>query len=47
VRLPAFVFGPSWAVLPAFGDFTGALTVSPAAGSRLFVVADGEVLPVG
>jgi DNA ligase-associated metallophosphoesterase len=46
LRLPAFVFGPHCATLPAFGGFTGALTVTPAPADRVFVVAGDEVLPV-
>lgn len=45
-RLPCFWFGPAVGVLPAFGGFTGAAEVRPAAGDRVFVVADGQVIPV-
>lgn len=44
VRLPCFWFGARMAVLPAFGDFTGLWTVTPAAGDRVFVVAGEEVV---
>jgi len=43
LRLPCFHFGSAVGVLPAFGAFTGMHAVRPAAGDRLFVVADGEV----
>ncbi len=46
-RLPCFWFGPKIGVLPAFGDFTGAATVYPAAGDRVFVIAGQEVCEVG
>lgn len=46
-RLPCFVVGPRMAVLPAFGSFTGLGMVWPEAEERVFVVADGEVVPVG
>ncbi|CAN5814167.1 ligase-associated DNA damage response endonuclease PdeM [soil metagenome] len=46
-RLPCFLVRPGPAVLPAFGSFTGMASVIPAPGDHAFVVADGEVLPIG
>ncbi|MEM6337748.1 MAG: ligase-associated DNA damage response endonuclease PdeM, partial [Bacteroidota bacterium] len=46
VRLPAFVFGPRVGVLPAFGALTGMMTVRPATGDRVFVIAEGDVVEV-
>jgi DNA ligase-associated metallophosphoesterase len=46
-RLPCFLAGPRRTVLPAFGSFTGAATVSPAPGERVFVVAGDSVVEVG
>jgi DNA ligase-associated metallophosphoesterase len=46
-RLPCFVIRPGVAILPAFGSFTGMAPISPDPADRAFVVADGEVLPVG
>ena len=43
LRLPCFHFGERVGVLPAFGDFTGMHRIRPAAGDRVFVVADGDV----
>lgn len=45
-RLPCFWFADRAAVLPAFGDFTGAMTISPAPGDRAWVVAGDEVVEV-
>ena len=45
-RLPCFWFGPRGAVLPAFGEFTGAADVSPAPGDRIYVVAADAVLEI-
>lgn len=42
-RLPCFWFGAQWAVLPAFGEFTGLASVEPVAGDRVFVIA-GDVV---
>ena len=44
VRLPCFYFGKSYAVLPAFGKFTGLATLSPAPKEPVFVIADKQVL---
>lgn len=46
-RFPAFLFGPSQAVLPAFGLFTGLAMVRPRPGDRAAVIADGEVIDLG
>lgn len=43
LRLPCFHFGARVGLLPAFGAFTGMHAVRPAAGERVFVVADGAV----
>lgn len=45
-RLPCFWFGAEVAVLPAFGDFTGAANVHPAPRDRVFVLAGGGVVEV-
>jgi uncharacterized protein len=44
VRLPCFWFRERVAVLPAFGEFTGAADVEPAPGDRVFVIAGAEVV---
>jgi len=45
-RLPCFWFGSEIAVLPAFGEFTGLADIDASPGDRVWVVADGEVIPV-
>lgn len=45
-RLPCFHFGARCGVLPAFGEFTGTAEVRVREGDRLYVVAEGEVIPV-
>lgn len=45
-RLPCFWFGAQVAVLPAFGEFTGAAEIQPAPGDRVLVMAGGEVVEV-
>lgn len=46
-RLACFLVGPRGAILPAFGSFTGAATVSPRPGERAYVVAGEAVMAVG
>jgi DNA ligase-associated metallophosphoesterase len=46
LRLPCFHFGTVVGVLPAFGAFTGSAVVVPAAGDRVFAVAEDRVLEV-
>jgi len=46
VRLPCFWFGACVGVLPAFGEFTGTLTVKPKPGDKVFVAVDNVVLDV-
>jgi DNA ligase-associated metallophosphoesterase len=46
LRLPCFWFGERVGVLPAFGAFTGLKTIRPAAGDRVFALAEQAVLPV-
>ena len=47
LALPCFWFGAAVGVLPAFNSFTGGAEVRPAPGDRVFVIAGGDVLPVG
>lgn len=44
LRLPCFYVGAHQIVLPAFGHFTGGLTVRPKHGERVFVIAGDAVL---
>jgi DNA ligase-associated metallophosphoesterase len=46
LRLPCFLFGPQYAILPAFGSFTGMADVEPGPGDRVYVVAGNQVMPV-
>jgi DNA ligase-associated metallophosphoesterase len=45
--LPCFVVGEQRIILPAFGSFTGNALVRPAAGERIAVIADDEVISIG
>jgi uncharacterized protein len=43
LRLPCFWFGAQWAVLPAFGEFTGLATIDARPGDQVFIVAGDAV----
>ncbi len=45
-RLPAFRFGRSGGVLPAFTAFAGGLAIEPQGGDRVFVCAPGALVEV-
>lgn len=46
MTLPCFHFGTHLALLPAFGEFTGAALVRPVTGDRVYVIAGERVVPV-
>jgi len=43
LRLPCFWFGDDVGVLPAFGAFTGMHPIRPAAGDRVFAIAESTI----
>ena len=45
MTLPCFYFGRDYALLPAFGEFTGTAVVRPRPGEGVFVLAGDEVVP--
>ncbi len=47
LTLPCFFLDAAVGILPAFGGFTGTGTLRPGPGTRVFVIADGEVVPAG
>ncbi len=46
LRAPCFWFARDYAVLPAFGSFTGMSNVRGKKGDRIFAVGPNEVIPV-
>jgi len=46
LTLPCFWFAEPFAVLPAFGEFTGLSRIAPNPGDRIYVIAGEEVLSV-
>lgn len=45
MTLPCFYFGRDYALLPAFGEFTGTAVVRPRPGEAVFVLAGDEIVP--
>lgn len=45
-RLPCFIVGPRWLILPAFGGFTGLAEVEPTPHEAVYVIAGDDVLAV-
>jgi DNA ligase-associated metallophosphoesterase len=45
-RVPVFWFAERYAVLPAFGSFTGGAEIAAAPGDRVFAIADSTVIPL-
>ncbi|GAB4188943.1 MAG: ligase-associated DNA damage response endonuclease PdeM [Wenzhouxiangellaceae bacterium] len=45
-RLPVFWFGPDYAVLPAFGSFTGQALIQGTAQDRIYAVVNQRVVAV-
>jgi DNA ligase-associated metallophosphoesterase len=43
IRVPAFWFRSAYAVLPAFGSFTGGANVERQSGDRMYAVVEGSV----
>lgn len=46
LRLPCFHFGRRAGLLPSFGSFTGNATIRPQRGDQVFVLGEGEIIPI-
>jgi DNA ligase-associated metallophosphoesterase len=46
LRFPCFYFTQQYAVLPAFGKFTGTYPVEPSKGEQAFAIVNNSVIPV-
>jgi uncharacterized protein len=46
LRLPCFYFGQQYAVLPAFGKFTGTYVITPQKGDKVFAIAGKGLVEV-
>jgi DNA ligase-associated metallophosphoesterase len=44
VRLPAFFFRAQSILIPAFGRFTGSVSIKPLKSDRVFGIADGQIV---
>jgi len=45
-RLPCFYFSEDYGILPAFGSFTGAHTLTPSKKDSVYIIAENEVIQV-
>ena len=45
-RFACFYFSPEYAILPAFGSFTGHHLIHPNAGDGVYIVAEDQIMPV-
>lgn len=43
-RFPCFYISPHYAILPAFGSFTGHHLIRPSAGDRVYIVAEDQII---
>ena len=43
-RFPCFYISPHYAILPAFGSFTGHHLIQPSAGDRVYIVSEDQVI---
>ena len=43
LRLPCFWFSKNYGALPAFGRFTGSVSIRPNKEDQVFVIGDGKV----
>lgn len=46
LRLPCFYFNAAYAVLPAFGKFTGTFCIKPKAGDAVFALAEKSIMQI-
>jgi uncharacterized protein len=46
LRFPCFYFTPSFAILPAFGKFTGTYTVEPAKNEKTYAVVNNSLIAI-
>lgn len=46
LRLPCFYFSKQHALMPAFGTFTGFVSVTPSRSDQVFVIAENQIIRV-
>lgn len=44
LRLPCYLLAKNYAIMPAFGTFTGMHTLSPSSDDLIYAIADGQVI---
>lgn len=46
LRLPCFYFSENHALIPAFGSFTGFVSVTPSRSDQIYVIAENQIIKV-
>lgn len=46
LQLPCFYFGKHYAILPAFGKFTGTSAIEPRAGDQVFALVEDKLMKI-
>lgn len=46
MRIPCFLFSQRYALLPAFGSFTGTANIRPTPGDKIYALTEGQVIPI-
>ncbi|MBS1495724.1 MAG: ligase-associated DNA damage response endonuclease PdeM [Bacteroidetes bacterium] len=46
IHLPCFYFTKKYAVLPAFGNFTGSVSIRPLKGEQVYAIAENNVIKI-
>jgi uncharacterized protein len=46
LKFPCFYFGERYAVLPAFGKFTGMHSIEPRKNENIFAIVENSILPI-
>ena len=45
-KIPCFYFGENYAILPAFGGFTGTHIIKPLIAEQIFGIVDEQIIPI-
>lgn len=46
IRIPSYYFGNNFALLPAFGNFTGTYTIKPKTDELVFGILDNQIIKI-
>jgi metallophosphoesterase superfamily enzyme len=46
LRFPCFYFGEQYAILPAFGNFTGFSLIEPSSRENVFAIVENKIIQI-